>query len=111
MTEQLHFHFFPNFPAEHLSEVQLSETVLIEGPNEWGPPLLEAQESPLEQQSPRESLPPARLRFEYAAWLCLVPHLLLLLRDSTRQPWDGTCISCKDALEHGYYSVRRVHLQ
>ena len=66
MTEQLHFHFFPNFPAEHLSEVQLRETVLIEGPNEWGPPLLEAQESPLEQRRPRESLPPARLRFAYA---------------------------------------------
>ena len=44
-------------------------------------------------------------------WLCFAPHLLLLLRDSTRQPWDGTCISCKDALEHVYCSVRRVHLQ
>ena len=40
--------------------------MLVEGPNEWGPPLLEAQKSPLEQWSPRESLPPARLRFAYA---------------------------------------------
>ena len=66
MTERLHFHFLSNSPAEGLSEVQLRETVLTEGPNEWGPLLPEAQESPLEQRGPRESPPPARLRFAHA---------------------------------------------
>ena len=44
-------------------------------------------------------------------WLCLAPRRLLMLKDSTRQPWDGTRISCKDAPEHVYYSVWCVHLQ
>lgn len=55
-----------NSPAEHSSEVQPRETGLIEGPNEWGAPLLETQESPLEERSPRESAPLALLRLAHA---------------------------------------------
>lgn len=95
-------------PADHVSEAQWRATVWTEGPNTWGPALLEIQEFSREQHSPVPA-PPARLRFAHArsAVLGATPPAY---GEGQQETACETRVSCKSAPEHVYCPAQRMSL-